>query len=584
MAGGADGGEMQFEGQEVDRELDRLLVEPDPLVAGIAASAAMGLVAAAGAASVVGSEGAVGVAGAVGAVAGDGAGAPGEESDAALGQGGGAGPGPGAELRGGRSWSWRLGSRPDPGAELSLARPRVGLGDPALSGGFAGRVAERYGPWVRSLGFCAVLVSLVAVVVTVLAANDLRNTTWNDTYRYVTAIERDLGKSPAQAQAVALQYYCSDLSRTADSQDSDAQKAQITSTCVSYWTKQGGLVPNTSRFNLIFDSRPGYPMMAAPFVAALGVNRGLAVLSLLLTLLAGWGVVVLIRVAGGGTRAALAGMIACFTLPTWYWLGQFLTEAPTLVMTIGALIGAVLLLRGAVRSGLIVSAVFYTLGFIVRYSNFSMLALCMMITVGVLAVTTPYWRNRRAALLGGFSAVVFAITMVLPVAFGWPGFSDSVEDTFTDHYTKPVPPDMYGKLLSLNYHYWIDTGKGFVSAPLVPGLVVLGAFMLWRYRRAFGAVVGAAALTGLGTAAAHPLVSQLDRLYFLIYLLAVCGLPIAADLAWPRSRPQVGQAAPAGSDAQIMADGSEAGGVGVGSGVRSESGIGSHNKADLLNA
>jgi len=42
----------------------------------------------------------------------------------------------------------------------------------------------------------------------------------------------------------------------------------------------------------------------------------------LLTLLAGWGVVLLIRLAGGGTLAALAGMAACYTLPTWFWLNQ----------------------------------------------------------------------------------------------------------------------------------------------------------------------------------------------------------------------------------------------------------------------
>lgn len=492
-------------------------------------------------------------------------------------------PAPPSESHGGRAWGGRLGSRHDPGAELSLARPRVGLGDPVLFGGFAGRMGGRHG-WVCSLGFFAVLVSLVAGLFAVFGANDLRDTTWNDTYRYVTAIERDLGKSPAQAQADALQFYCSDLTRTADGTDPAAQKAKITSTCISYWTKQGGLVPNTPRFNLIFNSRPGYPLMALPFVAALGLNRGLSVLSLLLTLLAGWGIVILIRVAGGGTRAALAGMIACFTLPTWYWLGQFLTESPTLVMTIGALIGAVLLLRGAVRPGLIVSAVFYTLGFIVRYSNFSMLALSMLITVGVLAATTPYWRNRRAALLAGFSAVAFAVTMALPVAFSWPGFSDSVEDTFTDHYTQPVPPDMYGKLLSLNYHYWIDTTRGFASAPLVPGLVVLGAFLLWRYRRALGAVVGAAALTGLGTAAAHPLVSQLDRLYFLVYLLAVCGLPIAADLVWPRSRQQAAQAAPKGPDGQELDRGDSPGSLAAEPGVDPAGGTEPRSKADLLTA
>jgi hypothetical protein len=389
--------------------------------------------------------------------------------------------------------------------------------------------------WPRSLAAWALIVSVIATVVMVGEPGKIRNTTWNDTYRYITAIERDLGKSDAQARSIALDYYCTDLARTTGNA---ATRAGIRSDCIAQWSGSAGLAPNMPRFNLIFDSRPGYPLLAAPFVAGFGLNRGLAVLSVLLTLLAGWGVVLLIRLAGGGTLAALTGMVALYTLPTWFWLNQFLTEAPTLVCTIAVLIGAVLILRGRTRLGLIVSTVAYACGFIVRYSTFSVQAGCLALTIGLLAWWSREWRNRRAGLLAAYSAGLLIVLTLLPTAFGWPGFKDSLEDTFTAHYTQPTPPHLYGKWLSLNRHFWLATVKDYLHDPLVPALLLLGAVLLWRYRREFGAIVGSAALTGLASAAAHPLTSQLDRLYFQVYLLGVCGLPILADLI----RRQVGPA------------------------------------------
>jgi hypothetical protein len=368
---------------------------------------------------------------------------------------------------------------------------------------------------------------VIATAVMVGEPGKIRDTTWNDTYRYVTAIERDLGKSPAQARAVALDYYCTDLARTTGN---SATRAGIRGGCVAEWSARGGLAPNQPRFNLIFDSRPGYPLLAVPFVAGLGLNRGLAVLSVLLALLAGWGVALLIRLAGGGAPAALAGMVALYVLPTWFWLNQFLSEAPTLVLTIAVLIGAVLMLRGRTGLGLAVSTFAYAFGFVVRYSTFSVQAGCMALTIALLAWWNRPWRTRSSALLAGYSAGVFAVLSALPAVFGWPGFKASLEDTFTGHYTKPTPPDLYGKWLALNKHFWLATAKNYLHAPLVPALVLLGAVLLWRYRRELGAIVGSAALTGLATAAAHPLTSQLDRLYYQVYLLAVCGSAVLADL------------------------------------------------------
>jgi hypothetical protein len=425
---------------------------------------------------------------------------------------------------------------------MSGGPPTAGLGEPVFTGGFPGRRLP------RSLAAWALLVSTLAVAVMAGEPSKLRDTTWNDTYRYIITIERDLGHSDAQAQAIALDYYCTDLARTTTAA---ADRAGARANCRNYWAAQGGLAPNNPRYNQIFQARPGYPLLAAPFVAAFGLGAGLAMLSALLTLAMGWGVVLLIRLAGGGPLAALAGMIACYTLPTWFWLQQFLTEAPALVLTIAVLIGAILVLRGRTRLGLAVSAAAYVCGFAVRYSTFSALAGSLVLMIGLLVWRTPERRNRRTAVLAGFSALAFVVLTVIPPLLNWPGFKASIEELLTTHYTTPTPDNLYGKWLSLNKRYWIATADNYALQPLMPALVLLGAFLLWRYQRELAALVTAAALTGLASAAVHPQTGQLDRLYLQVYLLAVCGLPMLADLARrrgsqpPRSaesskRPQAG--------------------------------------------
>jgi hypothetical protein len=405
--------------------------------------------------------------------------------------------------------------------------PAIGLSD-SLFGrtvppGSAGRVRRGI---PRTLGGWALIVSIFVTLL--VSFHPDRTYTYNDTYRYMTATERFLGHSDPATVGLALGYYCADLARTTES--TPAARDKTRSTCDSYWTAHGGLAPNTPRFNEIFNSRPGYPLLAAPFVALFGLSAGFAALTVLITLAAGWAALILVRLAGGGPEAGLAAMLLTYVLPTGYWLQQFLTEGPTLVLTFAVLAGAVLLRRGATRAGLVVSGLAYFFGFVVRYSTFSMLAGCLLLSAGLIAWLVPGGRDRRTGILAAVSGVAFLVQTALPPLLGWPGFKDSLTDTFTNHFTEPVPHDLYGQWLSLNGHYWADLVRSYIYTPLLPALLALGLVLLLRYRREFGLIVVAAALTGLGTAAAHPLTSQGDRLYFQAYLLAICGLPVLADL------------------------------------------------------
>jgi hypothetical protein len=139
--------------------------------------------------------------------------------------------------------------------------------------------------------------------------------------------------------------------------------------CVAQWTAFGGLHPNTPQYNAIFTARPGYPLMAVPFVAVFGLGKGMAVLLTLTAIVDGWLMLVLARVCGLGQAGSLAAFVAFYLVPSFHWVEQYLTEAPTMGCILVVLIGTVVALRGRMVPGLVIAGVGYVVGFVVRYSR-----------------------------------------------------------------------------------------------------------------------------------------------------------------------------------------------------------------------
>lgn len=370
---------------------------------------------------------------------------------------------------------------------------------------------------------------LVTLVVGLLVGFDpqRQQMTWNDTYRYVMTVERILGQDTAAAQATALRWYCVDAARTGTgTADADA--------CVRSWTRLGGLAPNAAQYNEIFITRPGYPLLVAPFAAVFGLSAGLAVVAWLATLAAGWLCLLLSRLSGLGVAGSLAAMVALYCLPTFFWLQQYLTEGPILACTLAVLVGTVLVLRGRVVAGVVVCSLGYLAGLLIRYPSFSLLAASLAVCLLLLAATGPEtfptgcWRTiRLAAYHGG----AFVILSMIPWLLGWPGLRDSLTDTFTDHFTAPAPTDLYGHWFTLMGRYLASVGRLYGGDPVLPLLVLGSVVLLWRHTRVLAAVVTAAALTGVGTALAHPMASQGTRLYVQVFLVAAFGVGLGVDLA-----------------------------------------------------
>jgi hypothetical protein len=382
-------------------------------------------------------------------------------------------------------------------------------------------------PWWLLLGALAVTLCFGLR----LGLAPARHYTWNDSYRYIMTIERILGDSGAQARAAAIRWYCGNVGSTG------AGGIASVSGCIAHWTTAGGLAPNTAQYNQIFIARPGYPLLAAPFVAVFGISGGLATVTWLCAICAAWLCLLIARAAGLHPLAAFGAMIAFFLVPSFFWMQQFLTEGPTMVCTLVVLLGVVWALSGQSRQGLAIASVGYVAGFVVRYSTFSVQAGCLAACVLVLALCSRAHHNRRTCVIAGFNGAACVVMMALPPLLGWPGFSNSLQDTYTEHFTERTPTDLYHLWLSHMHTYVVRIASMYVHdlAALVP--VLVGLAVLWFRHRAVAAVVSAAALTGVATALAHPLLSQGSRLYYQVFLLAVFGVAGVVDAVALRTHP-----------------------------------------------
>jgi hypothetical protein len=298
-------------------------------------------------------------------------------------------------------------------------------------------------------------------------------------------------------------------------------------------------VDSNPRYSAIFDSRPGFPLLSVPAVKILGLERGMMLTSLILGAAGGAVIFLLMTLARVPRGPALLAQVLYYALPTGYWGSRILTEGPMLLTTVAVLIGAWLLVQRRIGAGLILTFVATGVSFAVRYAQVPLLGITLT------AAAVGIWlfdRERRHAgtiALAIVSLGAIAVGLVLPRLLGWPGFDESLQDTFTNHFTKgPDVADPTHRLIALNASYWKHWLQEQVLHPLLLLAVAGGGLALWRWSRSFALIVLAAAATGIASDVAHPVWNQADRLYVQLWLAAIFGLP----LFWPLLGNRVGGA------------------------------------------
>ncbi|WP_157876141.1 hypothetical protein [Peterkaempfera griseoplana] len=398
----------------------------------------------------------------------------------------------------------------------------------------------------RTPAVLPLLVVLVFAALQVVAHADW--TLSNDSYRYARHSLEILGSAPAQAQRQAVQAYCASraeqgqLTRGLDPvliQRSSRRTRDLRS-CVA--TNQHGLDPADPRYERIFDSRPGYPLLISPAVAALGVARGMWLTGVLITAGASLLVVALLRQAGASRPAAVAGQLLFLCSRLGWWSTQPLAEGAVSAGVLAALLGAWRLLHGSRLSGaaLLTGALAATA--LVKYSTAMMLAIALALAAGCVRflaagssesagpapgpASAPRAGTVPLALLSTAAAVLIATAVTV---LRLPDVTETLQDTFTHSFHRAPVADPWPRLLRLDLRYWAQWGRDQAAHPLLPLLLCVSCWALLRRGRVLGVLAAAAAALGLATAAAHPVADQQDRLWALIWVPVVLGLPRALD-------------------------------------------------------
>ena len=347
-----------------------------------------------------------------------------------------------------------------------------------------------------------------------------------DSVWYAKLAYQYLGRSPQEAHHLAEMLWC-----TTDTNPD----------CTTVFANH---LPPTSapRYVAIFDSRPGYPLAIAGLTTIIGNLRlALWIIPVVCTLLAGLGVYWLLRLLGLVPALAATGQVLYYVLPTGVWGVHALTEGPITAGAIAVILGGVLLSRGRFAWGTILLVIGLGSMAVIKYSTALPLAGLVL-----LAAIICWWQRdadrRGLAVLGGISALTGAIVLYISSKFALPGFSDTAQDLFTNHFAKPDVPDVMQRMIGANGSFWaqfltVDTNNLLLLAGLVVGLTAL-----FRHHRIAAALVLATVLTGLALAVAHPDPSGGVRLYLLAWVGVVIGAPVFAHRAIGNRRQKLDEA------------------------------------------
>ncbi|WBO64909.1 hypothetical protein [Streptomyces camelliae] len=336
----------------------------------------------------------------------------------------------------------------------------------------------------------------------------------NDNYRYTRMSLQILGMSRKEAQLESRDIFCRQ------------QISRGSSRCAE-WTPQG-LRPDHPRYEWIFETRPGYPLLAAPFIAAFGVLEGQWILGLLLAAAGSLLTFRLLRRAGLGRCVSAFGQAVFLFGGLGYWATQPGYEGLIAVCALGCVSGALRILQGHTRTGLV--RLLPGLAVMALTLCSSALALSVLLTATALVhryATRKSGTGQRASLLlAGVAAGVAAVLGTVIALLGLPGIESTMQDRLTHHFARPDVADPVAGMLKVEAEYWplwVQQYGAFVP------VLAISCWMLWRRRPTLAVPACAIACTGLCAAVAMPKIAELDRIWVLMWMPVVLGLPFLAE-------------------------------------------------------
>ncbi|MEU5633095.1 hypothetical protein ACH47C_29800 [Streptomyces rishiriensis] len=376
-----------------------------------------------------------------------------------------------------------------------------------------------------------------------------------DSYEYARISLQILGKPRAQAEQEAWKWWCaskaSEEARTARVDPIHFRKPSPETASYRRCAQQYAVYAATTsaqrtRYQAIFNGRPGYPALASPAIAAFGVGDGLWMMDVFITAVAALLTGLLLHAAGSGTLGMLLGHGVYLLSPLGVWSMRPLADGTLNATVITVLLAAwcllgrrhVVLASGALATGLIVACA-------VKYSSGLLLDLCLISVVVLCWILAPNTRHAGTVILAALASTAAAATLSLIRLLGLPGTRDTLQDTFTRHFHRPDVANPWTLLAELNVHYWEEWLQQQAALPLFLVLTGVAGWALLRWAPALGYLAVAAAAMGVLTVVSHPLGTDGDRLGVLIWTPVAFGLPFAITrLPGLRAKTNTGTACP----------------------------------------
>ncbi|WP_241267061.1 hypothetical protein [Streptomyces scabichelini] len=393
----------------------------------------------------------------------------------------------------------------------------------------------------------------VILLAAVFALLQLANVTGRDTpdsRNYLSYALSLRGDSKREAAATTIDYVCAgraDEARRSQSVDvvsfrSPSRAGQVAEECRRELWRQvdrrlragqtdGHTVPFTSeRFRRIFEARPGYPVLLAPFVTVFGVTWGIWVSSVLVAAAGGVLAFLVLRALRAPTAVALTGQALFYALPVGTTAMRPMTEGLLLALSLTALWGCVLALDGRPRAGAALVDGSLLLLFTVKHSQALFLGLCLVGACGVIAVRRKGLDHgpRMIAVVAGCAALG---TVSAAELLNYPSTNESLQDLLAHHFTLPDRAHPWPEFLRLESNFWVEWLRRQFWEPLFIAALAAGAWGVLRQRPVFAAFLIAAAFSGVLNQAGHPDINIGDRLIVLAWVLPVIGVPLLLERA-----------------------------------------------------
>ncbi|MER7793550.1 hypothetical protein [Streptomyces sp. NPDC097640] len=357
----------------------------------------------------------------------------------------------------------------------------------------------------------------------------------NDSYRYARSAYEFLGDPYRKAQDKALRAYCADTAAMLQ-RNRMLHQIEFRAPVRSYEFQDcltehaDGLNPSNPRYEALFHARLAYPLVAAPFVWLLGAKAGLTAVALGFTALGGLLVLVLLRALRAPPPVAWLGQCLYYVTPIGLWGSRPMTEGPMIALMVAMLLGAVWLCQGRRRvAGALLSVGAFALGFAVKYSSFALVGPCLVAASALALMFVPQARHKGTRCLLIVSLFESLVAFAMSRALRLPGLEDSLQDTFSLHWTYAEVADPWRRLARLDVNYWWQWLQGEALAPSLLFLLALGIWGAMSRSVPIALCLIAVGGTGLLTSVAHPVAMEGDRLYVQVWLIVVVGLPLLVE-------------------------------------------------------